>query len=65
METEIEVKTFRVEKRCEDIECNGVMRPTGISFPVSPPILEHKCTECGRRSAHKYSYPRIEYRDVN
>lgn len=65
MEVEKEVKTVKVDYRCD--ECDfGFMRPTGTCFPTNPPQYIHKCNNehCGQERIFNVSYPFIDYKDA-
>ena len=35
------------KKACLEVGCEGDLKPTGISIDTFPPILPHKCVDCG------------------
>lgn len=42
--------------------CGGEMVKTGMMKPSLPPLIEHRCNECGTVDwIRGGSYPRIEY----
>jgi hypothetical protein len=57
-EVEREVSTFKVDYRCDHCP-DGVMRPTGIVYPMVEPAYPHYCTACGHTATFPHRYPRI------
>jgi len=62
MEEIKEVKTVKVDYKCPKCE-QGYLRPTGICYPMNPPLYPHKCTHCehGETFSNK-TYPYVDYR---
>jgi len=54
METKIETKTYRVEKKCD---CGGDMLFTGIVYLIYPPSYEHQCNICKNFEKYDIKYP--------
>jgi hypothetical protein len=64
MEEEKEVKTVKIDYRCD--KCNvGFMRQTGTVFPTSPPQVPHKCNNvaCDNSMTFSVIYPYLEYKE--
>ncbi len=64
-ERETEVKTFIVDKICN--ECGiGKMQQEGDSYlATNPPQYPHKCDHCGHcKNIFSQPYPRIVYKKV-
>ena len=57
------VTAVEVEYRCDQCE-EGVMRPTGLMQPTSPPKYQHKCNKCGAVGYLYLMYPCIRYERV-
>ena len=53
------VNAYNVEMQCKD--CDGVMKFTGICFPVYPQKYEHKCSKCDYTESFTVVYPTIIY----
>lgn len=57
------VRPVRVVLLCQREACDGDYRPTGVSWPMSPPGHHHKCIKCGDVVAPTRGrvYPRIDW----
>ena len=41
--------------------CETVMKPTGETYQVSPPLYPHVCPSCGFRASLKDVYPLVRW----
>mgnify|MGYP003507846415 CR=1 FL=1 len=64
METRKVVVPIQVDYQCDKCE-EGVMRPTGVVKPMSPPLIVHRCTKCGHEDTYRNKrYPYIVYEEI-
>lgn len=62
-EVRTEVTVFRVQAKCEEPGCTGVLVYTGVSRTAHVPIYEHRCLICGHILWFSQQYPRIAYEE--
>lgn len=62
-EVKYEVKTFKVEMKCD--KCGkGYMRPTGnVALATYPLQYPHECTNCGHIEIYTRKYPYEVYEE--
>ena len=58
-----EVKTFKEDFICDTCK-EGVVKYTGVSFPMFPPQYQHKCVVCDKVHNFNLIYPRIIQEEV-
>lgn len=59
-----EVKTYYVDYICDECK-TGSMVPTGMVYPINPPLFVHKCNSCGHEMEFSNKkYPCIKYEEV-
>ena len=62
-EIDTEVKTTKVDYRCEECDI-GYMIPTGVMLTSSPPQYPHECDVCSNKMTSYIKYPYLRYDEI-
>lgn len=65
METNVDVKSVRVDYRCPECK-KGYLRPSGTIFTTEPPQYPHNCNNpnCKYGQTFNKSYPYIDWVEI-
>lgn len=64
-ETKKLLHIYRLDYHCDELDCDGLMEPTGECLPTATPQYMHKCNKCGVRRRFWKAYPKLVYKEVN